>query len=219
METKKFGKVIAFLLGIFAVLGIGMGVMNRVMTPTVSVSWNVEKEPVKAISLDKNVPPAVVEMVDFVDQKLGISFSYPKNFYIQKDRDGKYAYQAYFTSDNIRNDFRRLGADNVQLTATVFKKGWIDGKKVKELMTQGMASVEERTSVMVDGVSAVQERVLVLTDDPGCDIRTYFTKSGVSYELSLFSPGKTCEVVKKFSMEYTATLSSFRVGEQKKKVE
>lgn len=215
MTTKQFGQTVAFLLGILMVFGIGVGVIKKVTTPSVTVSLvkMEEKTGVDVLGEKRSFVP-VVELQEFVDTKKEISFSYPKVFYKQKTNDGKYAYQTYFTSSDIRNDFRRLGDEDVQLTVTVFKKGWIDGKKVPELAKKGVANIEEEASALVDGVSAVQERVLVLTEDPGCDVRTYFTKSEVAYELSLFSPGKSCETVQRFMTEYNGVLNSFRVGRQ-----
>ncbi|MBP9728187.1 MAG: hypothetical protein KBD27_02290 [Candidatus Moranbacteria bacterium] len=214
MTTKQFGKVVAFLVAIFMVFGIAIGVVSKMMTPAINPPVVMMEEKTENDTLaGRRLYTTVIEMSDFSDTKRGISFSYPKAFYQQKSTDGKYAYQVYFTSSDIRDDFRSLGDDQVQLTVTVFKKGWMDGKDVQELAKQGVARIEEESSVMVDGVSAMQERVLVLTEDPGCDVRTYFTKAGVSYELSLFSPGKNCETVQGFMTEYTAALSSFRTGQ------
>lgn len=218
MTTKQFGQTVAFLLGILMVIGIGVGVVRKMTMPpaTVVVSLMDEKSE-GVLTGEKLFATPIIEMKDFADSKRNISFSYPKAFYAQKERDGKYAYQAYFTSDNIKNDFRQLGDEGVQLTVTVFKKGWIDGKNIQELAKQGVVNIESETSVVVDGVSATQERVLVLTDDPGCDVRTYFTKSGIAYELSLFSPGQNCETVQQFMMEYDAVVNSFRINEKLKR--
>lgn len=212
MTTKQFGQTTAFLVGIFMVVGLGVGMMGTMTGFTPAPAVTMEQKAGEDLLTGKRLFAPVVELQEFVDTKKDISFSYPKTFYKQKTIDGKYAYQTYFTSRDIRNDFRRLGEQDAQLTVTVFKKGWIDGKNVQELAKQGVANIEEETSTLIDGVSAVQERVLVLTEDPGCDVRTYFTKSNVAYELSLFSPGKSCETVQKFMTEYNGVLNSFRIG-------
>lgn len=220
MTTKQFGQTAAFLVGIFMVAGLGIGIMSAPLTqspsdPVVKMEVvKMEERVGEDLLTGKRLFAPVIELQDFVDTKKEISFSYPKAFYKQKTADGKYAYQIYFTSSDIRNDFRRLGDQDVQLTVTVFKKGWIDGKNVQELAKQGVVNIEEETAILVDGISAIQERVLVLTEDPGCDVRTYFTKSNVAYELSLFSPGKSCETVQKFMTEYSGVLNSFRIGKQ-----
>lgn len=219
MTTKQFGKIIALLLGIFMVVGLGVGMMGTMTGSTFTSAVKTKEKTVEDMFTGRKLSAPIVELQDFVDTKKDISFSYPKTFYKQKTHDGTYAYQTYFTSSDIRNDFRRLGEQDAQLTVTVFKKSWIDGKNIQELAKQGMANIEEESSIIVDGVSAVQERVLVLTEDPGCDVRTYFTKLGKAYELSLFSPGKSCETVQKFMTEYNGVLNSFRIGKQVMKKE
>lgn len=169
----------------------------------------VKTAPVVRMTAQKNPIPTT----DFSRSKYQLSFAYPVVFYRQKEINGVSKYIANFASKSGEDDVAKRGKEDVQLSVVVDKKGHeVSEDSMKELEQLGVVQIEEANAVTVDGVSAAQHLLRVLRQDPGCDFRTDFMKSGVAYRISLFSVGGSCEAVRHFVPEYEALLQSFHVG-------
>ena len=155
----------------------------------------------------------VVPTTEFSRSKYRLSFKYPATFYRQKEVDGTSVYVTNFASKDTQGNTAQLGENDVQLSVVVKKGKTVEQDDMKKLEQLGVVKIEKAENPTIDGVTASQYLLRVLREDPGCDLRTDFRKGDVSYRVSLFSIGGSCEVVRNFLPEYQTLLGSFHVGE------
>ena len=225
MTIKKFGQIVSFLMALLIFAGAVLVLSRAYKMPQVTLQARQDQAMMFddnsmgtsgiRCTLDTNTNPqvSVFSLSRFSEQKHRLFFDYPTTFFPQKPIDGKFAYSAYFTSSDIKNDYNKLGGEDV-VVSVVATTDATDAEalenEIAELEGLGIVTVENKRDTRVDGLLASQYLLNVHRGDTGCDLRTHFNKGNSAYKVSMFSPG-SCEVLKLYMNEYEAVLTSFHV--------
>lgn len=181
-------------------------------TQTIPQATNVAEKQTEQKNLQSSIDVSGWKI--YKNEKYGFEFKYPQTWFEQKPIDGLMAFNVYFTSKDIANDYNKLGKDDVQFSVMKSKDETQinNDEPLRVLDTIKGVVISGKTPVTIDGNDGIMQLQDSSVSDPGCNLVSYFKKNGVSHQIQMNTVGlHNCETVKKYSGVYDAILSSFIV--------